>query len=65
MSEDRNKPNPNYRDAKPTEREIWDQAVQAGKREPRPELTDNRPAIRAALRASRMRHTVRVRSHWP
>lgn len=46
------------------EREIWDKAIVEGAKEkPKvPEITDDRPAIRAALRESRRRHTVRVKS---
>lgn len=49
------------------ERDIWDKAVTEGAKE-RPkvkEITDDRPAIRAALRESRRRHTVRVKSSMP
>lgn len=46
----------------PDEREVWDKAVAEGSKEPRPELKDDRPAIRAALRESRRNHTQKVRS---
>ena len=44
------------------DRKVWDKAIAQGKKEGRPELTDDRPAIRAALRASREKRGVRVRS---
>lgn len=47
------------------DREIWDKLVEEAKKEPRAELTDDRPKIRAALRSSRMGHTVRIKSHLP
>lgn len=49
----------------PNDREVWDKAIVEAKKEPRAELTDDRPAVRAALRESRKRHTVRVRSQLP
>ena len=49
----------------PNDREVWDKAVTEAKKESRPELTDDRPAIRRALREMRQRHTVRVRSQLP
>lgn len=49
----------------PNDREVWDKAVDHAKREPRPELTDDRPAIRRTLWEMRRRHTVRVRSQLP
>ncbi len=49
----------------PNDREVWNKAVEEAKKEPRAELTDDRPKIRAALRASRMGHTVRIKSHLP
>jgi hypothetical protein len=49
----------------PPDREIWDKAVNEAKKEQRPELTDDRPAIRRALREMRQRHTVRVKSILP
>jgi len=55
----------NEKPKSPDDREIWDAAIKAGEKEPRPEITDNRPAIRAALKAARMRHTVRVKSLLP
>ena len=49
----------------PNDREVWDKAIVEAKKEPRAELTDDRPKIRAALRESRKRHTVRIASHLP
>ena len=49
----------------PDDREIWDKAVSVAVREPVPEITDHRSAIRQALKESRMRHTVRVTSKLP
>ena len=49
----------------PNDREIWDRAVEQAVREPRPELKDDREAIRRALKESRMRHTVHVTSKLP
>jgi len=49
----------------PNDREIWDKAVAEGKKERHVELTDNREAIRKALRESRWQHTRRVRSILP
>ena len=45
--------------------EVWQRAIAVAKQEPRSELKDDRPAIRAALRASRMKRGVRVRSFLP
>jgi len=47
--------------------EVWNKAIEQGMKEkPKAhEITDDRPAIRAALRESRRRHTVRVRSCLP
>lgn len=50
---------------KQTERDIWDAAVVQGKKERPVELTDNREAIRRALKESRWQHTKRVRSILP
>lgn len=47
----------------PKDHEVWQRALTEAKQETRPELKDDRPAIRAALRESRRNHTVRVRSH--
>lgn len=47
------------------DREVWDKCVEQAKKEPRPELTDDRPAIRRVLHEMRQRHTVRVKSYLP
>jgi hypothetical protein len=47
----------------PNDREVWDRAIAVGKKEPTPELKDDRPAIRAALRASREKRGVRIKTH--
>ena len=49
----------------PPDRVLWDKCIAVAKREPPPELTDDRPAIRRTLRAMRERRTVRVRSQLP
>lgn len=49
----------------PSDRQIWDRAVEVAKKEPAPEIKDDRPAIRAALRESRRRHTTKVKSLLP
>ena len=49
----------------PPAHEIWTKCVEVAKREPCPELTDDRPAVRAALREARKAHTVRVKSVLP
>lgn len=48
----------------PPAREVWDKCITEAKREV-PELKCDLPAIRAALRESRKRRTVRVRSFLP
>ncbi len=62
-----------------SEHRIWEQAMKVAKAEPCPpmqghhvrfpravnELTDDREAIRKALKESRMGHTVRVTSKLP
>jgi hypothetical protein len=49
----------------PPAHEIWTKCLEVAKREPRAELTDDRPAIRAALREARMKRTKLVRSVLP
>jgi hypothetical protein len=61
----------------PPDREIWDRAVKAASQErpvdlqqfrsPQtlPEIIADKAAIHKALRESRMRHTVRVKSRLP
>lgn len=57
----------------PTDRQIWEGVVEVSIGEPCPrieghhvkELTDDREAIRRALKESRMRHTVHVTSKLP
>lgn len=46
----------------PDDRTIWDKAVKQAVKEPHATLTFNREAVREALKESRMRHTVRVRT---
>lgn len=43
---------------------VWNACIEHGKAEV-PEIKDDRPAIRRALKESRMRHTTRARSYLP
>jgi hypothetical protein len=47
----------------PREHEIWKQATDEAKKEPRPEIKTDLPSIRAALWESRKKHTQKVRSY--
>jgi hypothetical protein len=49
----------------PPAHELWSKCLEEARKEPRAELTDNRPAIRAALREARMKRTKLVRSVMP